>query len=256
MTASPIAEKAGADTERAIALLSLLNRIPNGSSEEEMLELLFEARDALGVDHAVFASFIRDDTSNDSFRFLVAADAAWCVAYQRKWWFTYDAWLLYASTNSEPVSDTQIELSSDHQKAARELAKNFGLESAYIVPAPSHGGVSRVGVLLLGSNQPGYFDNPTTMGAGLKPLARSLSMELHEWWVRWMRTQILSTSKIGEEELMLLRMERAGEATKEIARKCGMTPAAVDSRFQRLIAKLGTPNRKAAARMAAEYGLI
>ena len=35
-----------------------------------------------------------------------------------------------------------------------------------------------------------------------------------------------------------------------------MSPTAVNSRFQRLNAKLGVPNRKAAAQLAAEYGLI
>jgi DNA-binding NarL/FixJ family response regulator len=90
----------------------------------------------------------------------------------------------------------------------------------------------------------------------IKSLSRSLAMELHEWWVRKIRDELLVTYRIGPEDLELLRLERAGESTKDIARRGNMTTAAVDSRFQRLNAKLGTPNRKATARLAAEYGLI
>ncbi|MBW8832754.1 MAG: hypothetical protein JF606_25825 [Burkholderiales bacterium] len=50
--------------------------------------------------------------------------------------------------------------------------------------------------------------------------------------------------------------ERAGMSTKEIAEELGTTVSAVDSRFHRLSTKFNTPNRRATARLAAEYGLI
>ena len=54
----------------------------------------------------------------------------------------------------------------------------------------------------------------------------------------------------------MLAQERLGRGTKAICSALQMSPTAVNSRFQRLNAKLGVPNRKAAAQLAAEYGLI
>ena len=41
-----------------------------------------------------------------------------------------------------------------------------------------------------------------------------------------------------------------------MARLLQMSPHAINSRFQRMNARLGVPNRRAAAQLAAEYGLI
>lgn len=56
--------------------------------------------------------------------------------------------------------------------------------------------------------------------------------------------------------MKLLQWEWQGLNSKQIGNLLGMGPAYVDSRFQRLNLKLGVPNRRAAAKLAAEYGLI
>lgn len=76
------------------------------------------------------------------------------------------------------------------------------------------------------------------------------------WWVRRLRVDIIRHHRLTADELALLQFERAGLGTKEIARQLGTTCGSVDSRFQRLIKKLGLPSRKAAARLASEYDLI
>ena len=128
------------------------------------------------------------------------------------------------------------------------------MRSAYVVPAPASSGLSRLGVLVLGSQQAGFFD--TDAVAPLKVLARSLAMELHEWWVRQVRREIIATHRITHDDLRLLALERAGLSTKEIAEELGTSGSAVDSRFQRLSTKFNTANRRSTARLAAEYGLI
>ena len=81
-------------------------------------------------------------------------------------------------------------------------------------------------------------------------------MEVHEWWVRVIRAELISDTDLTNEDLELLQLERQGQGTKDIARTLSASTRAVDSRFYRINAKLGTPSRKAAARIAAEYGLI
>jgi len=142
----------------------------------------------------------------------------------------------------------------DDARAAVELAQRFGFRSAVIVPAPSSGGLSRTGVLCLGSSKPGYFDDDGYVT--LKVVARGVAMELHEWWIQRLRDELVATSGITSTDRALLSHELLGHTTKTIARHLGVSTSSVNSRFQRLNLKLGTASRKAAAHLAAEYGLI
>jgi len=90
----------------------------------------------------------------------------------------------------------------------------------------------------------------------LKVAARGLAMELHEWWIGQIKRELIVNAGITDDDLILLRHERLGHGTKMIAIELNTTPSSIDSRFQRVNQKLGVPNRKAAATLAAEYGLI
>ena len=122
-----------------------------------------------------------------------------------------------------------------------------------IVPVAS-AKFSRFGALYIGSNVPGYFEAEGYYA--FKVGARMLAAELQEWWLSFLRKDLLARAHVTDEELFLLAEERSGNQTKRIARDLGVSPQSVHSRFQRLNAKLHVPNKKAAARIAAEYGLI
>lgn len=64
------------------------------------------------------------------------------------------------------------------------------------------------------------------------------------------------TAQLTEVDLVLLAHERRGNPSKVMAKLLGTTVSAIDSRFRRINSRLGVPTRKAAARLAAEYGLI
>lgn len=81
-------------------------------------------------------------------------------------------------------------------------------------------------------------------------------MELHEWWLQRLRDDLVAATGITSMDLVLLNHESLGNTTKTIARLLGLSTGSVDSRFQRLNTKLGVANRKAAAHLATEYGLI
>ena len=135
-----------------------------------------------------------------------------------------------------------------------ELAAQFGFRSALIVPAPSTGGLTRIGVLCLGSSATGFFNDDGYLP--LKMLARNLAMELHAWWVVRIKQELIDSAALRDEDLALLLHERMGHSTAFIANALNMSPGAVNARFQRMNARLGVPNRKAAAQLATEYGLI
>lgn len=232
----------------------IVQRVTAAADEAEALDLLAEAARRLGADVAAFVSFIRDDGSHESYRFLLACDAVWCREYEKHAWYANDPWLLYALNHSEPARASEIAAGAKQQRMVVDLAAQFGFRSAVIVPAPSSGGLSRVGVLCLGSATPGFFEAEGFVP--LKVAARGLAMELHEWWIAQIKRELIADARITEDDLVLLHHERLGHSTKAIAAELDTSPSSIDSRFQRVNQKLGVPNRRAAANLAAEYGLI
>lgn len=233
---------------------AVVQDIAAAQDEAEAVRLLAVAARRLGADAAAFVSFVRDDGSHESYRFLLACDPVWCHEYQRKASYAHDPWLQYALTHSEPALTSRISVSSARQEELAALARAYGFESGVIVPAPSATSLSRVGVLCLGSGMPGYFEDEGY--PALKVAARPLAMELHEWWIARIKHELIANAGLTDDDLCLLLHERAGHGTKTIAAELDASPSAIDSRFMRLNQKLGVSNRKAAAILAAEYGLI
>ena len=231
----------------------IVQSIPKAEDEAAALRLLSEAAHCLGADVAAFASFTRDDGSHESYRFLLACDASWCHEYEKTAWYGNDPWFAYALNHSDPARASEIPLGRK-QRDVVELASQFGFRSVVIVPAPSSGGLTRIGVLSLGSDTPGFFEGEGYVA--LRIAARGLAMELHQWWISQIKRELIKNARITPDDLVLLRLERVGHITKTIAEELDTSPCSIDSRFQRINQKLGVPNRKAAANLAAEYGLI
>lgn len=248
-----LAEFAGqvAYSETVLATIGLLAM---ATDEAQALDVLAAASSQMGLDAAAFVSFVRDDPSHESFRFLLACDPVWCQEYERRAWYTDDPWLQYSLHHTEPARAQDIAPGSAQQRAVVELAAQYGFNSALVVPAPSSGVLTRTGVLCLGSSTPDFFGDSGYMQ--LKILARSLAMELHEWWIARIKLELVESAQLTDDDVVLLMHERLGHSTKAMATTLDLTPNAINSRFQRINARLGVPNRKSAAQLAAEYGVI
>jgi DNA-binding CsgD family transcriptional regulator len=254
MNSHPALRELTAQADFAARFSETVQKVSSATDAAEAVILLKQAASLLGADTAAFGSFIRDDPSHASYRILLACDPVWCLEYGRRAWHLDDPWLNYALEHSEPIRARELAAQSAAQRSLIELAKQFGVESAVIVPAPSGGQVTRVGVLLLGSPIPDYFEDDGFIA--LKVQARSLAMELHEWWIDQIKRELIAERRITPEDIVLLRRERLGQSTKKIASELDASPSSIDSRFQRINAKLDVPNRRLAAHLAAEYGLI
>jgi DNA-binding CsgD family transcriptional regulator len=228
-------------------------RIESAPDAATVIELLHEATGRIGADVAAFLSFIPDGDC-ESFRFLLACDPRWCVDYEQRAWYADDPWLAYAKRHTEPVCASEIAVRGDSQSAVVKLAERYGFRSTAIIPAPSSTGLARLGMLCLGSDVPNYFEAEGF--SALKVIARPLAAALHEWSTRSVRDELVRSSGITPSDLLLLQYEREGLGTKQIASALGVSTIAVNSRFQRINLKLGVLHRQAAARLAAECGLI
>jgi DNA-binding NarL/FixJ family response regulator len=227
-------------------------RIAAAQEEADVVLLLGEASRRLGADAAIFCSWVRDE--GVPVRFMLACDPRWYLEYERLVVANEDPWMVYAAQTSEPVCASRLELSSQAERRVLALARRYGFDSTFVVPSPGGRADARLGVLLLGSRTPDHFENSHSIA--MKIMARSLSMEMHEWCLAHARKDFVSRVQLTPRDLDLLRREHRGHGTKEIARQLQVTVQSIDSRFQRLNARLGVSSRKAAASLAVTYGLI
>ncbi|RYE81232.1 MAG: hypothetical protein EOO80_01680 [Oxalobacteraceae bacterium] len=236
-----------------LQVLDILPAIGDAGNVAVVVRLLRQALGALGVDAGVFTSYVRDDATRASYRFLLACDPVWASEYAKRGWHDHDPWLRYATHETEPVRSEDLKLLPAEEEFAR-VSASLGFASAVIAPAPTHAGSSRVGMLCLGSHNLGFFDDAGF--AKVRIFARALSMELHGWMMATIRRDLIERSRITPADIELLRHEVAGHTSKVIGAQMNLDAKTIDCRFQRVSAKLDTPDRRSAARKARLYGLF
>lgn len=232
----------------------VLRRAADVFEASDAVDLLARASQRLGASSSCFLSFVRDADSSAAYRMLLACDPRWGTEYMSNGWFEIDPWLSYALHAEEPILASALTPQTDAQRAMVASAADHGLRSVVIAPAPSAAGGSRVGVLYVGSDVAGYFEGDGYRN--VRPLAQALAMELHAWWTRTLRRELVRRARITDDDLVLLRHEALGHGSKLIAVDLHTEAKTIDCRFQRLNAKLGAPNRRAAVTIARLYGLL
>lgn len=228
-------------------------RIEPAADVGAVVDLLKQATRLIGADVASFLSCIQDDEYRTC-RFLLACDPAWFAEYDGRRWGTDDPWLQYCRTHAEPILARDIPVRTAAQADIVQLAEQFGFRSTVVVPVPVGSGLTRLGMLCLGAADPERFSDDTLLPVGIAALP--LAAELSRWCTARAREELVQSARFSAEDLLLLDLQRQGLSTKQMVGVTKMSAKSINSRFQRINARLGVPNRKAAARRAAEYGLI
>lgn len=233
---------------------AVAERIAEAKDQAAVHALLTEGVRALGAETAVFVSFIRDNADLSACRFMLVCEPGWCQRYLEAGCFAHDPWLAYAAHHSEPIPASSLPVLDAEGQRVIALAQQNGFASAALVPAHSGAGHSRISLLCLGSTRPGFFEGE---GFGRFRLgARLLAAELHDWWLARIRRELIVKARITQADLELLRHEHQGHSSKRIAAELHVSKSSINSRFQRMNMKLGVPNRRLAARLAVECGLL
>ena len=219
-----------------------------------VLSLLRASANTLGAENAAFVSFVRESADISTCRFMLACEPGWCQRYLDANFLAHDPWLAYAAHHGEPVVASTLHSLDLEARRVIDLASENGFASAVLVPVHSGAGHSRISLLCLGSPQAGYFEAEGF--ARFKLGARLLAAELHDWWMERIRRELIVKARITPSDLDLLRHEYHGHSSKEIAAALQVSASSINSRFQRMNTKLGVPNRRMAARLAAECGLL
>lgn len=253
--ASPPSLSTRVNDERYPArVAALAAQIPAAGDQQTVHRLFREGVAALGAGCAVFVSFVRNDTDVSACRFMLACDPAWGRTYIDGGHFVHDPWLAYAAHHSEPIPASALTiLDAEHQRVL-DLASRHGFVSTVLVPAHSGAGHSRISLLCLGSSIAGYFEDDGL--PRLRVSARMLAMELHDWWLSRIRRELILKARISRSDLILLQHQCQGHSSKKIASELQVSKSSINSRFQRMNAKLGVANRRSALHLAIECGLV
>jgi DNA-binding CsgD family transcriptional regulator len=238
----------------ASRISDVIRQIRVADERSQVLELLHTTTRHLGVDISAFSSFTASEAARPSYRVLLACDQRWAIEYEKAKGPAHDPWLAYARAQSEPIRSSQIALSNSAEREIADLYVAFGFVSAVIVPTPPSRCSTRLGALFLGASKTDYFDSEGY--DNLTVVARSVAMELNEWFVASIRAEVQAAVHLTDADLRLLSLVHAGHPTKEIARRLNRSPQSINSRLQRINAKLGVKRRKSAEKIATENDLI
>jgi DNA-binding CsgD family transcriptional regulator len=242
-----------ADHAYLLRVATIADQISSAVEPSAALELLRQAAAAMGAEHAAFVSFEGDGQDSTGYRFLLACDPHWRQEFMAARCANDDPWLSYARHHSEAAIASTLTLDTPEQQQAAAVTMRHGFVSTLLVPAHSGPGHSRISLLCLGSTHPGHFENG---GHRITFGAKALTLHLHDWWLAQIRRELVMRVRISASDLELLSHERLGHSSKHIARALQISEKSVNSRFQRMLLKLGVPNRRKAAKLAAECGLI
>lgn len=251
--ASLLHDPAGNPAHPAFALAAI-NRVRDACDAAQLLERLVGAVAAIGATAGLYSTLFPEQGDEPSSFTLFACDPRFVHEQSEIGPWHDHPWLRFARTRATPGTELDIRGRTQADRRAIELARCYGFASFLVVPTPAAAQLGRVGVLCLGSAQEGYFQQDATRFARL--LAHALAAELHEWVTLRARLNLQRAANLAARDIELLSMQWQGLSSKAIAQRTGMSVAAVDSRFQRLVRRLECTSRRAAARRAAEYGLL
>lgn len=221
----------------------------------DLLVALYRATQAFGARASACVHVVPDPERATQVLLLLACDPHTAWAYRPMGTWLQHPWLQHAREHTEAVLASTLDgppMAGAQDEPAIEHPPD--LSSMLIVPTHSGGGTGRFSALVLDTTHlPGV--QPIAPEAR-KLLAHSLASELHEWWLRRTRSELQHRARLRSDDLSMLAFERQGLSTKQIAREKGIGVTAVDSRFQRINAKLGVTSRRNAALRAAIHGLL
>jgi len=233
----------------------IVERIALASEAAAAHALLVEGAQVLGAESALFTTFCRlHGGGAPSCRVMAVCDPIWLHRYLEAACFAHDPWIAYAASRSQPTIASSLKVVDATELNLLEVAAMAGFASVALIPAHSGGGSSRASLLCLGHSTPRHFETLPFHPIGA--CARMLALELHDWWLARLGRELMTRSRLTSADLVLLEHQALGHSSKRIAAELQISHCSVNSRFQRMNSRLGVANRRRAAQLAADCGLL
>ncbi|WP_428508914.1 hypothetical protein [Roseateles sp.] len=234
--------------------LEAIVQIPLANSPPELLDRLARATMAIGASGSIYTACIPEGGLEASSFSLFACHPGFAQAQCTVGSMLEHPWFRFARSRTVAGTDHQVPRQDPNDAQAIELANQYGFKSCLIVPTPAGSDLDRLEMLCLGSATPDDFEGKQAQL--VRTLARALAGELHDWLTRHLQDRLRASARLQTHDVTLLSMEWQGLGTKEIAKRTGLTATSVNSRFQRINARLHCRNRRASAQRAAAHGLL
>jgi DNA-binding CsgD family transcriptional regulator len=226
-------------------------------TESEALTLTTTIVHQLGGTSFVYVTLLPPESplSEESYRYLIGCDPAWCNTYCKHMWMMNDPFLAYARTHSAPIVGSKIKRSTPGQHTMLNTASDYGFRSGLIVPTHTcMDADKRLGLLYIGS------DLVPESGESLLLQHRvqfgALGIELLLWWNRRLEQQAMRKFSLIEEELELLELLKTGKVANEIAAILDLKTTAVYRKLNTIKEKFNVDKIHDAIVMAMAAGLL
>lgn len=238
----------------ALQLQGLAQSIATAQDTGQLCALLWQLKDAVRADGAVFLFRSQDQDRLLVYQYLLACPLSWSQTYDQNRWHSNDPCLQYAMVNSQARLMSDLRFRSPGQRRLRLSALRAGYQNGVVVPVHSPEGRKRMGVLFLLSSHPDRFNHDHLARTGW--LLQGLAGQLLNWWIEEERRLWRNRLVLQAIDLELLRLTHAGFASKDIARLLHRSKASIDQRLYRTTRQFATHSRKIAAQMAYQLGLL
>ena len=237
----------------AMRALAAVGKICTARDASECLAHFFDATHTMGFTAGLYAVLIPEAGGEVSSITLFACDPAFAQGFDPGADLMHP-WLRYARRHTTAIQGEDLFRREPDDTGAFAFAQQHGFGQCLLVPIAAGAELGRTELLCLGVDEGATSHLNETRP--LKALAHALAGELHAWFTTKLQASLLEDARLRPQDIQVLACEWQGLSSKEIAQRTGMSVAAVDSRFQRLNLRLRCDNRRAAARRAAEYGLL
>jgi DNA-binding CsgD family transcriptional regulator len=234
----------------------LISKISTCESQGYLDILLQEIFAVFGVSSFLFITLLKDSKNRDSFRFQSGCDPNWFNLYNHRKWHEIDPFIAYGKLFSKPILLSDMVGKSDGSRGSADYFENIhnhGFKSGLVIPCHSVS-TKRMGVLIVG--------NDLSINEGDEKLKmhrvslRSIGYELLDWWIDHLQAKVIDKSKLKQQDLSLLKMAYNDLSASDMGLSIGLNVSQVNNRFRNINALFQVDNKKEAAILAMEYGII
>jgi DNA-binding CsgD family transcriptional regulator len=234
----------------------LISKISMCEQEGYVTFLLQDIFEKFNVTSFMFVTLLQDSRSRDSFRFHTGCDPRWFNQYNKRKWHEVDPLVAYSRLFSKPILLSEMTEKSDISQGQIDFFANMhshGFKSGMVIPCHSVS-TKRMGMLFVGNTMESCDGNVHLKKHRI--LLRAVANELLDWWIARLQSKTIDRSKLKTEDLKILKLAYHDGTSNDIALSLGLTVSQVNNRFRNINSIFQVDNKKDAAVLAMEYGII
>lgn len=219
------------------------------------MHLMRQTANLAGCADACFISEALDDRAHGKTRWLVLGSTLQRAirALTKSEAVMACPWLRHAALSAWPMAASALIPRDQKEEAFMSMALEEGFEASMVIPAPAPSLERRTAVLVLGRSSSAPSLAPRSLQWAL---THTVALALSNWTSCVVGASLKKQCRLTDEDRTLLRLQRDGLSSKEMARRLATSADAVDSRFQRICAKTRTLNRQRALDLLTAYSVV